>query len=446
MEIPRIEGALLRVAPETVRADPALGLSVGQQVVARVLASGDGTALLDLAGRHLHARTSVALAVGQQVELQVTSLGTEIALRLLGGGGVVSDQQLALATLATAQRPAPTPAPDLGALLRVLELEAGGSAPVDLRARLAQLLGGVPASAETSALAGQLRNLLENSGLLFESRVRAWLEAAPAAESAPGAPLPPTVAADLKVLLGVLARALGSPVPSTPAGAPASPPSAAETPASPSPAGHAGERAPQLSTTPAPLSPAALAPSVAAGDALRAHLQQWVAASQGREALSEGTSLGALKEAVLARQVETAYHWVRDGTLALDLPLVFNGEAVNAHLRFRRGPDPDAEPEPGSAAGGQGMFFDFALEPPGLGPIRAQAHLVGTRLGVRFIVASPEVAALIGAEWSSLVEGLARGGLGLVRTAVDVDPARARLETLPPPSLPRGGSVLDARV
>lgn len=375
MEIPRLEGPLLRISTETVRADPALGLALGQQVTARVLAAGAGTALLDVAGHQLHARTAAPLAPGQQIQLQVTGLGAEIAMRLLGGGGVVSDQQLALATLATPQRSAPAPTPDLGALVKAVEAGAGDAIAVELRMRLARLLGGLPASTDTDALAGRLRDVLENSGLLFESRLRAWLQGLPGQAPAPGTPLPATVAADLKVLLGVLGRALGVAGPPAPSG-----------------------------------------------------------------------SEGALREAVLARQVETAYHWVRDGTLAMDLPLVVGGHTVPAQLRFRRGPHADADGDaPSAGATGAGLFFDFALDPPGLGPVRAQAHLVGARLAVRFVVASPQVATLIDEELASLRDALGRDGIGLVRGDVTVDAGRARLEPLPPAELPRGGSVLDAR-
>lgn len=374
MEIPRIEGPLLRVSTETARADPSFGLALGQQVTARVLAAGTGTALLEVAGQQLHARTAAPLVPGQQIQLQVTGLGAEIAMRLLGGGGVVSDRQLALATLATAHRAAPAPAPDLGALLTALETEVGGATAVDIRSRIAQLLGGLSAATDTSALAGRLRDALENSGLLFESRLRAWLQGLPGQAPAAGTPLPVTVAADLKVLLGVLGRALGM------AGPPAAP-----------------------------------------------------------------VSEGALREAVLARQVETAYHWVRDGTLAMDLPLLLGGQTVTAQLRFRRGTHADDEDAPSAGAGSAGLFFDFALDPPGLGPVRAQAHLVGARLAVRFVVATPEVASLIDEEIASLRDGLGRDGIGLVRSDVTVDAGQARLAPLPPAELPRGGSVLDAR-
>ena len=72
MEIPRLEATLLRISTETVRADPSLGLSLGQQVAARVVSSGGGLALLDLGGRQLQARTAMPLVPGQQIQLQVT--------------------------------------------------------------------------------------------------------------------------------------------------------------------------------------------------------------------------------------------------------------------------------------------------------------------------------------------------------------------------------------
>ncbi|HMM76643.1 MAG TPA: flagellar hook-length control protein FliK [Gammaproteobacteria bacterium] len=151
---------------------------------------------------------------------------------------------------------------------------------------------------------------------------------------------------------------------------------------------------------------------------------------------------------MLARQVETAYHWVRDGTLALDLPLIFDGREVLAHLRFRRGPERDedgnAEP-PAGGKGPAGVFFDFALDPPGLGPLRAQAHVAGSRLAVRFLAASADTTRLIGDALPALRASVEQAGLSLVHAEATTDPDGARPAPLPSPVLPRGGSVLDAR-
>jgi hypothetical protein len=281
-------------------------------------------------------------------------------------------------------------------------LEASATSQAQARARISRLLGGLDAGSAAGVLAAHLRDVLENSGLLFESRVRAWLASQAATAPATGA-LPPGVAADVKVLLGVLGRALG-----LSGGAGAGPP-------------------------PAP-------------DTLRQHVQQWLATGTAADATSGAAALSGLREAVLARQVEAAYHWVRDGTLAMDLPLVFDGTPVTARLRFRRGTADggDGERHP-TSHDQQGFFFDFAVEPPRLGPVRAQAHLAGPHLSVRFLVADAEVAALVGAALPALRAALEHGGIASVRTDVLVDAAQARLDPLPAPALPPGGSVLDAR-
>lgn len=409
MEIPRIDGALVRITPDTTRPAPSLGLAVGQQVSARVVASGDGRATLELGGQRLEARTTVALAPGQLLQLQVAGLGAEIALRLMGGAAV-SEQQFALAALAGAPRAGAGVAPDLGALLRALDAQPGADGGADVRARLTHLLGGLPAGAGGARLAAGVQDLLENSGLLFESRLRAWLQAQPRDAAATSA-LPPAVAADLKVLLGVVARALGLAA-----------------------SGDAGGAQPGV-------------PRAPGADALRQQALQWLASAPQGEATAAGAeALRGVREAVLARQVDAAYHWVRDGTLAIDLPLLFGREQVLAHLRFRRGGSAGAgDGEAADRDVPRGVFLDFSVDPPGLGPVRAQVQVAGARVGLRLIVAGADLGTLVERELPSLCDALAEGGLAVARAEVLVDASRSRPEALPAPELPRGGSVLDVR-
>jgi hypothetical protein len=419
VEIPRIDAALLRITTETARAAPSLALSVGQRLTGRVLSAGDGSLHLDLQGRHVQARSTVPLTPGQRIDVEVIGLGPEISMRLLDASQGVSEHQLALATLATAHRPAPG---DLGALWRVIAAQSGQVVSTDLRAALARLLGGVAADTPVDRLTALIKDVLENSGLLFESRVRSWLMQAGSADAgAPrsGAALPPAVAADLKVLLGLLRRALQVPLPGESEHGETGPPAAG-----------------------------AAARSAGRGDAVRQQIERWLSAgAPSRQASGpDRGEFAQLRDAVLARQVETAYHWVRNGTLAIDLPLRFGGQEVTARLRFRRpredsgrrGSDPPAAPG--------AFWFDFALAPPGLGAVRAQVELAPSRLGLRFIVERADVAALIEQELPALATQLSRCGLGPALATVEHDPARAAIEAMPEPVVPRGGSILDTRV
>ncbi len=396
MQVPPIDAALIRITPATARAVPSLALVVGQQLTARVVASGSGHALLDVGGQRLEARTALPLVPGQALELQVATLGAEVILRVLGGAPAISEQQWALAALASAHRTSSSGVPDPAVVLQMLAPAPAEAGADDVHVRLRQLLGELAMPDEAHVLAARLRDVLENSGVLFESRLRAWLLSLPGAVPAPGAPLPPAIAADLKVLLGLLARLLGDPARG--AGLPARP---ASTRAMASPAQPAG------------------AVATAAFETLRG--------------------------AVLNRQVETAYHWVRDGTLVMDLPLAFDGRPVIAQLRFRRGTtDREAKRKRAGDHVPEEFFFDFALEPPGLGPIRVQAQLAGSRLGVRFLVARSDVAARIDGDLAALRRTLSRDGRWSVSAGACVDAAQATLEALPSLALPRGGSVLDA--
>lgn len=411
MEISRIDAALLRVSPETTRADPSLGLSLGQQLAARVIATSDGRAQLAIAGRMLEARTALPLAAGQQIQVEVASLGAEITLRLLGGATGVSERHLALAALSAVAQPSPAAPLDLGALWRAVEAASAGQVDASVHTRLSKLLGGLPAGAAAAELAGLVRDLLENGGLLFERRVRAWLDSQPQTAAPASTPsLPASLTSDLKVLLGVLTRALtASPESGTPS-----------------------------------RSAAAGAPSRGTLEALRAHAERWLAdpaTGAGTEKAAHG--LQALRDGVLARQVEAAYHWVRDGTIALEVPLVFDGHPLRAQFRCRREAENSCGEQPGGR--GQGFYLDFALDPPDIGPIRAQAHLAMPRLSIRFLAARREAASRIEAALPSLHDALQRAGVIAASTSVEVDPRGALPEPLPPPAPPPGGSVLDVR-
>jgi hypothetical protein len=419
MEIQRIGDALVRIPGSTDAGRLPLQLAPGDRLAARVAAQlPDGRLQLELKGQTVDARTSVALAAGQVIDVEVAGVGAEVLLRVVGGAPVVSEQALALGVLAAAGRPGTAQVPvDAGVLLRALDAEVVDLEPQQ-RADFLRLLAPVRAGDPPDALAGAIRHVLENGGLLFESRLRAWLGQAPAGAS-PGTAspaLPPGVASDIKVLLGLLGRALGTSSPVSTGG-------------------------------PGLLGPApAEAPADALLDQAAELLDRELATIGGSDrAARESLRLehGRLRDEVLARQVETAFHWVRDGTLDVRLPLAFADGSTTARLRFLRGV---GERDAGGRNRPTGDFsFDFALRLPDLGEIRARVTWFSRQLQVGFFVERPDTAALVSANLTSLTRALERTGFDRVAAEVTVDATRCRLDELDSPGPPSRGSILDVR-
>jgi hypothetical protein len=364
----------------------------------------DGRVLLDVKGQALEARTSLPLSAGQSIQLEVAGLGPVIALRVLNPPQVVSEQNLALGALATAHASSPpAPPPDVGALLRALDVEVATLSTAQ-RTEITRLLAPLRADVAAAPLAAELRHILENGGLLFESRVREWLQSA-APEVQPGQGLPTELASDLKVLLGMLGRAL-----------------------------------PRPPTHDEPVVTDSLQRRAVA--LVQRELQ---AVDLGdRPALETlRTEHARIRDELLSRQVETAYHWVRDGTLSMRLPLAFGDHVAHAWLRFHRGVEDQGEGVGGARPGIHA--FDLALEPPGIGPVRAHVAWSGRHLRVQFFVAADPAAAAIAPALPELSSALVQSGFSKVDTGVTVDAARSRLGPLAPMAPPSGGSILNLR-
>jgi hypothetical protein len=539
MEIQRIDATLLKILGSEFapgRGEP-LPLAVGERLSALVTAQlGDGRVLLEVRGQSLAARSGVPLTPGQALELEVAGLGHEIALRVMGGGPAVSERNFALGALNAAHQAAPqTPPADVGALLALVEQDVA-HLPEAQRHDVARLLAPLRAASGPEALAVELKHLLENGGLLFERRVRDWLQQSQA--SAPARMLPPSVASDMKVLLGLIGRAVELTAPpraadsqpaaslTSPAAALASgiaarlrqavaaaalppaldahitpPPAAAAVPTTPGAAsaapGGAGAPSgasatasqPTSSAAPPPVTvpsragpPTVLAqdPSETAPDATvepdtrtPLHGERTAAAARvarhadGADALTQRAlrlvlrelEVGApqdrsaidtlraehahLKDELLARQIDAAYHWVRDGTLDTHWPLAFGDQTVQAFFRFHRGLE-DRDAADGRTPA-EAFSFDVALDPPGLGPVRAHVAWAARQLRVQFFVARQPTADTIDAELASLAAALQTGGFASVNASVSVDEARSHLEPLPPLQGPAGGSILNLR-
>ena len=483
IEIQRIDATLLKIlGSETATGQRVqLPFTVGERVSALVTAQlGDGRVMLEVRGRSLEARSAVPLAPGQALELEVAGLGPEITMRVTSGGPAVSERNFALGVLNTAHRAGPpVPPADVGALLALVEQDVA-HLPEAQRHEVARLLAPLRAASGPEVLAVELKHVLENGGLLLESRVRAWLQQAQT--PMPADTLPSSVANDLKVLLGLLGRAIdrtapppsadsqptaSMPVPAAllmggiaarlrQAVAAASGPAASVTSGLPPedatlhPPASSEAGAPSPAAKPGAAAAARVTSSVGAGDALQQRALRLVLKEIEAGAPQDRTAVDALraehahlKDELLARQVDAAYHWVRDGTLDTHWPLAFGSQTVQAWFRFHRGlEDRDAADARTPA---EAFSFDVALDPPGLGPLRAHVAWADSRLRVLFFVAHQPTADAISAELASLTTALETSGFAAVSASVSVDHARSHLEPMPPPQAPAGGSIFSLR-
>jgi hypothetical protein len=143
---------------------------------------------------------------------------------------------------------------------------------------------------------------------------------------------------------------------------------------------------------------------------------------------------------VLARQVDVAYHKLRDGELRLDVPVLVYGALADVQLRVRdeRGASQDDD----AAAGRQ---VDLELELPDIGRVRTSMAWTPGHLATRFAVAGAEPAQTLRAGLETLSTRLQSLGFRHVSLRVDVDPAAlAARPDDPEPPLP-GGSILHVR-
>lgn len=452
MQVPHIDVATLRLLTSLASTPAVPGFSAGERLTARVverLSSGD--VRLDVGGRQILARPAVQLLPGQILELEVVRTAPDVELRLLQGSARFSERAFAEAVLGQARRevpavdgtavwrallalppdrlaatmsaltkqllallhgapPAPqgvaTPATAAAGLAAVLETIAPstrgepGTAPhtAAIGRALAQWLGPLDGSTDAGLTAVALRRFAEQGGWLFETRLRTALTAvgAPAA-SAPGAGLPHAVVSDARVLLAMLGRSL------------------------PSAPGPALEPRPSA-TGRLDAQPAAQLVTAAAADAVtREHAR--------------------LTEHVLARQVELAYHWVKDGVLRLDVPLDLPYGRTTVRVRLSRDGAAPGEPE---SATGHVVQVTLALGPLGL--LEANARWHRHELRVSLFVERDTAHALVEPLVPGLVDGLRASGFTDVAATLGVDPGRFQRRDVDAETPPPGGVVFSARV
>lgn len=398
MDPGRVDASLLR----TLVVDPSAASRTfvpGQHLTGRVLqALGDQQFMLAFGDRQVVAQSALPLVPGQEIAVEVMKAGPRVELRLeqpILPASPSSDHTYALATVLQALKTtegagAGALAPDGAALLQALgALQQAGrtSVPVPQAEALARLLQPLALTGNSAGLAAAVRDLFENSGLLFEARVRAVLA------SVPGATLDQVLATlqtDLKTLLGRLAR------------------------------------------------------DAAAGPKTGGTLDQELArgaASMDTAARTLVDQQSAFANQFLARQADFALRWLADGTVRFDLPVRLPGGDARVAIRLRRDRDADAEP-------GQPPAFSITLrlDQEALGAIEARARWWGSTVQAVFHVARDATRDLLRSELDSLTERLSAVFTNVTADVrVDATALRDDAGPEPLPELP-GGSIVNVRV
>lgn len=157
-------------------------------------------------------------------------------------------------------------------------------------------------------------------------------------------------------------------------------------------------------------------------------------------ARSARTHLEAAAENVLARQVQSALHWIADGALTFKLPVRLPSGETDAEVTLRRRiKDDDADADEKSPA------FDvrFRVDSNVLGTVVAHASWGGGTLNTTISVGTSDAKELLQPELTTLEHGL-RESFPRVLASLVVDPVRvhASPQTDAVPELP-GGSLLN---
>lgn len=149
----------------------------------------------------------------------------------------------------------------------------------------------------------------------------------------------------------------------------------------------------------------------------------------------------ALAADLLSRQLDVAYHRVRDGELRLDVPVLIDTTPAEVHLRVR---EDRASADEGDAPSGR--TIDLMLDLPELGRVRASIGWTPGHVSTRLRVAAASQASTIEPALSALDARLRAVGFRHVAVSVEVDPEALVSPNEPPePPLP-GGSILHVRV
>ncbi|HVN83054.1 MAG TPA: flagellar hook-length control protein FliK [Terriglobia bacterium] len=210
MDISAIQSDLTRLSVLRIDGTEALSLALGQEFTARVLRiETEGQLLLNVGGKQFYAKTQLPLQEGQEIRLQVMQPGPPIELRLIENQVEPNLKEFGLAALLMALRQSAQPGQsvDPGRFLAEIQRwvnERGGVLNTAQSGQLEKLLLPLAVTSGSDEIQLSLRNVLENSGLFFEAKLRALLETL----RDPSDLSWKDFSNDLKTLLGQISKAL----------------------------------------------------------------------------------------------------------------------------------------------------------------------------------------------------------------------------------------------
>lgn len=157
-------------------------------------------------------------------------------------------------------------------------------------------------------------------------------------------------------------------------------------------------------------------------------------------ATSARSHLEAAAEQVLAKQVQSALHWLADGTLTFKLPIRLPSGETDAEVTFRRLIQEDDSDTPEKSPA---FNVRFRVDSDVLGTVDASASWSGGALSTTISVATADAKDLLQPELAMLERGL-RETFPQVHASLVVDPVRVHASPLNEavPELP-GGSLLN---
>jgi hypothetical protein len=407
MQILPIDPSFQRVILQGNRSPEGLQLTLGQKIAATVLKiNEEGQLLLGFGTQKVWARSDLLLAEGQQLQLRVNQNGPTVELQILDttADSPVENYEMATLLQASAGRGGTaTNPPDPTRLLEVLQQLVKSNSQLLTEPQshqLRALLQPLSVGSDAKMLLPQIKNLIENSGVFFEAKLRAVLEAL---DASPEAALH-KVASDLKLLLGELRQPLSSSNSPTPAGA-ASPPSlpVATTTALGQPAPGAAMILPQSETS---------------------------------------LNLAVLSDQVLSRQTEAAFEWLKNGALQAELPMQFGTHSTQAKIRFFQETDKESK-----GHSGRPLNINIYLDLPDTGKLEAWARWEGQQIQATLYVRDAATRELFESQLQDLSANLREAGFSTAVLDVRVDPGRLyKIQESVEQTLPHEGSLLSLRV
>jgi hypothetical protein len=380
MSIAKVGAAALRLEHPAGQADAAAGLPVGRPLVLTIVAFQGGDRWLAQVGeRHLTVSTTLQLAPGDRLEVEAASREGVTDFRLRGMAARFDQSRYDAAVLQHA-----------GGTLTPVTLAPRTERLLALVDALLALASGSPAG-EIATLAGRIADRLQpldprQGPAAMADRLRAQLQHG-------GLLLEPQLAQELdqQGLAAIPGRDLRA---------------------------LAARLAARLSSA---SSEASRPPSAAA--------------------LSD--ALQSLTSDTLARQLDLALQWLRDGALQLRLPVTVGGEDRQVEFLVRARRESTATNRRRSA---RKQALDVQVDVPALGRLRARVRWLGSHLSTVLHVERAEVADLVRAEVASLAAGLKQAGFRTVATRIVVDPAVVAHEFFDDREDYRtGGSIFRAR-